>query len=161
MYHAITGNANVLIRTYGPHCTRKLQTCGFTLETTLLPHRSLRSRRLPGHAANGAIGTTHPVWYEAQLSIQQSPPSSLVIVSLDLNCCDRLLASMSDSLQRARYCSASRHTQTWLTHNGLKTLASTTDTMMTADLLPKICYRHSGSHGHGQKTPATLVLQKC
>ena len=69
--------------------------------------------------------------------------SSLATVSPALsvqpNCSRRLLACVCDDLhlQKAQDCVASRRTQIWLTHDGLRTLVSTTDTMMTADLLPK------------------------
>jgi len=113
--------------------------------------------------------STHPVWYGEQLSVQQSPLSSLVIVSPALsvhpNCCNRLPASMSDSLhlQEAQHCLAHRCTQTWLTHDGLKTLANITDTMMTADLLPKVVlqtFSFTGTRGPSNVFAPTTPMQK-
>ena len=93
--------------------------------------------------------TTHAVWHGEQLSLQQSPPSSLVTVGPVLSvhplCCNTMLLSMIDSLhsQQAQPCLAHRHTQSWPTRDSFRTLASITDTMTTADLLSKGVLRTS------------------
>ena len=87
--------------------------------------------------------TTQAVWHGEQLSLQQSPPSSLVTVSPVLSghpfCCNTMLLSMIDSLhlQQAQPCLAHRRTQSWPTRDSFRTLASITDIMTTADLLSK------------------------
>ncbi len=85
--------------------------------------------------------TTHAVWHGEQLSLQQSPPSSLATVSSVLFvypfCCNSLLPNLIDSLQlqQAQPCLAHRRSHSWPTHDSLRTLASITDTMTTVDLL--------------------------
>ena len=87
--------------------------------------------------------TTHAVWHREQLSLQQSPPSSLVTVSpvlfVHLFCCNRLLPNLFDSLQlqQAQPSLAHRCSHSWPTHDNLRTLASITDTMTSVDLLSK------------------------
>lgn len=87
--------------------------------------------------------TTHSVWHGEQLSLQRSPPTSLVTVSpvpfVHPFCCNRLLPNLIDSLhlQQAQPCPAHRRTQSWPTHDSLRTLAKIADTMTTADLLSK------------------------
>ncbi len=101
--------------------------------------------------------------------MQLSPPFSLVTVSSALfvhpNCCNRLLASMNDSLhlQGAQRCLASRRTQTWLTHDGSMTLVTTADTLTNADLLPKgvpQTFSYTGTKDPGNAGALAMLMQE-
>ena len=107
--------------------------------------------------------TTQFVWHREQLSLQQSPPTSLVTVSpvpfVHPFCSNRLLPNLIDSLllQHAQPCPAHRRTQSWPTHDSLRTLARITDTMTTADLLSKGVLQ---TLSFTRQTPAMCLLQQ-
>ena len=112
--------------------------------------------------------TTHAVWHGEQLSLQQSPPSSLVTVSPVLFvhpfCCNSLLPKLIESLQlqQAQPCLAHRRSQSWPTHDSLKTFANMTDTMTTVDLSKSVLQTLSstGTEDSSNVSAPTTPMQK-